>query len=327
MVKIKHTMAVVAVMASALLLAGCTSGTSGNSTAAPKATVSFAFSSAVPQIEKVPTLQAMAGLKSKGYPTKSIWLQSSADPVQAVVRGDATFGSASTSAVLAAIAQGVPVIGVMSALNPAYAIEASSSISGPSAMNGKRLAINATVSSTTLYGQLMVNNLPGVKPQLLVIPGTPARVSALIAGQADAAVLQLSAVPDLEKQQPGKFHTIYNVASSQQGLSDSMIFVRTDELKNHRDFVKTVVDAIVAQQADAYSNTAALGAAITKYIPSTDVATGKAMAKLYTTSKAWPADGGFTKADVQKTLDRLATAKLVSPIPTVKQSADLTLVP
>lgn len=313
----------------ALALTACSSGdTTAGSTGAAKETVSFAFSSAVPQIEKVPTLQALAVLAGEGYPTKTTWLQSSEDPVQAVARGDALFGSASTTSVMAAIAKGVPVTAVMSALNPAYAIVARSDIGSPKDMNGKRLAINSAVSSTTLYATLMTQDLPNVKPQLLIIPGTPARISALIANQADAAVVQLSALPTLEAQAPGKFHVIFNVAKQAQGLSDSVIFVQTSTLKSKPDLVKRVVQEIVKAQAAVYTKVDGLASAIAKDVPKMDdPKLAASMAKVYTDSVAWPADGGFTEKDMTVTLDRLSSAGLVKPAPSLNTCCDLTVVP
>jgi NitT/TauT family transport system substrate-binding protein len=296
---------------------GSDDGSQASGSASGGKTISVAFSSAVPQIEKIPTVQALEDLKREGYETKQIWLQSSEDPVQSVARGDALFGSASTTAVLAAVAKGVPVVAVTSVLNPAYAIVATKDISGPQDMNGKRLAINGEVSSTALYAKLMTDTLPAVEPKLLVIPGTPERISAMKAGQADAAVVQLSAVPLLEKSDPGKFHVIYNVGSQQQRLSDSVLFVKKDMLQSGQDLVQKVVTAVLEKQAAAYTDTGALADAIAKDVPETDQSTAEQMAELYTKSHAWPGDGSFTEVDLQKTLDRLGGADIVKPIPTV----------
>jgi NitT/TauT family transport system substrate-binding protein len=317
------TVAVIAMLA----VAGCGGSEGSAASSDGKKTISVAFSSAVPQIEKVPTLQALDRLKGEGYGVKSTWLQSSEDPVQAVVRGDAMFGSASTTAVFAAVAKGVPVKAVTSVLNPAYAIVARKDISGPEAMDGKRLAINAQVSSTAMYAKLMTKGLSNVKPKLLVIQGTPARISAMLAGQADAAVVQLSAIPLLEKQAPGKFHVIYNVGNQAPGLSDSVLFVTAKTLETDPDAVSTVVKAVLDQQSAAYSDTPALAEAIAANVPDAkEPALAKELADLYVDSDAWPKDGAFTSEDVDQTLERLSSANLVDPTPTADQCCDTTFV-
>jgi ABC-type nitrate/sulfonate/bicarbonate transport system substrate-binding protein len=317
----------VLVVCMGLAITACGGSDSGSpATDSADKEISVAFSSAVPQIEKVPTLQALETFKAQGYSIKTTWLQSSEDPVQAVARGDAVFGSASTTAVFTAIAKGVPVVAVTSVLNPAYAIVARKDIAGPADMDGKRLAINAQVSSTTLYANLMTEGLPNVKPKLLVIPGTPARVSAMMAGQADAAVVQLSAVPLLEKKAPGEFHVIYNVGDQQQGQSDSVLFVKKDTLEANRQLVQKVVDGVIKQQAAAYTDTQALADAIAKDVPDMqDAATAKQMAEFYVKSHAWPADGSFAPADLQTTIDRLQNADLLTATLAADQCCDTSL--
>ena len=88
--------------------------------------VNLVFSAATPQVEKIPTIQAVAQLEQDGHETSITYLQSSEDPIAAVVRGDANVGSASASAVFAAIGQGIPVVAVMQANAPNYAMVAPS---------------------------------------------------------------------------------------------------------------------------------------------------------------------------------------------------------
>ncbi|HRP99024.1 MAG TPA: ABC transporter substrate-binding protein [Terrimesophilobacter sp.] len=291
--------------------------------------MSVAFSSAVPQIEKVPTLQALEVLEEQGYETETVWFQSSEDPAQAVARGDAHFGSASSTAVLGAIATGIPLTAVACVVNPAYVIAASVDIASPAEIGGKRVAINSVVSSTTMHVRLMMNDNPGVaEPELLVIPGTPARVSALLAGQTDAAVLQLSAMPVLEEQAPGQFHSIYDVGARAVGLCDSYLFVNTTFLEQNREFVEHVTAEVIAAQAAAYSDTDDLARAIAQYVPDqSDPESAAAMAKLYVDAHTWAPDGGFSSTAVTFTLDRLEEAGLVDPIPTIDECCDLTVAP
>jgi NitT/TauT family transport system substrate-binding protein len=111
-----------------------------SATAASKKPVKIAFSAATPQVEKIPTIMAADALKAQGYPVTTTYLQTSEDPVQAVVRGDADFGSASASTVLQAISKGAPVTVVMAANGPAYQIVAPTSVATPAGLDGKRSA-------------------------------------------------------------------------------------------------------------------------------------------------------------------------------------------
>jgi ABC-type nitrate/sulfonate/bicarbonate transport system substrate-binding protein len=267
--------------------------------------VKIAFSAAVPQVEKIPTIMAADALKAQGYPVTTTYLQTSEDPVQAVVRGDADFGSASASTVLQAISKGAPVTAVMSANSPAYQIVAPTSVTSPAGLDGKRVGIHAAVSSTTLYTNLMFAKYPSVKPNILVVPGSANRIRALAAGQLDASAIQLSDMPTLEQLAPGKFHVIYDVAQKYPFLMDAVIFVRTSFLKTDRPLITTVLKAILDQQKLVYQKPQALAAAIQQYVPNMDAATAQLDANVYTQDKVWATNGGFTKQDIQYTLNAM----------------------
>lgn len=297
-----------------------------SATAASKPAVKIAFSAATPQVEKIPTIMAADVMKSQGYPVTTTYLQTSEDPVQAVVRGDADFGSASASTVLQAISKGAPVTAVMSANSPAYQIVAPTGVNSPAELSGKKVGIHAAVSSTTLYTNLMLAKYPNAKPNILVVPGSANRIRALAAGQLDASAIQLSDMGTLEQLAPGKFHVIYDVAQKYPFLMDAVIFVRTSFLKTDRQLITNVLKTILLEQKLAYQNPQALADAIAKYVPNTDAATAQKDANLYTASKIWQTNGGFTKNDVQYTLNAMQFGGfLSSPLP-LSSCCDLSIV-
>jgi NitT/TauT family transport system substrate-binding protein len=298
----------------------------GTAQAADKPAVKIAFSAATPQVEKIPTIMASDDLKAQGYPVSLTYLQTSEDPVQAVVRGDADFGSASASTVFQAISKGAPVTAVMSANSPAYQIVAPTSVSSPAQLDGKRVGIHAAVSSTTLYTNLMFAKYPGVKPNILVVPGSANRIRALVAGQLDSSAIQLSDMPTLEQLAPGKFHVIYDVAQKYSFLMDAVIFVRTSWLQTNKPFVKTVLQAILKEQKLAYDNPQRLAAAIAQYVPATDATKAQSEANTYTTDKVWATNGGFTKQDIQYTLNAMQFGGFLTSPLSIAQCCDLSIV-
>jgi NitT/TauT family transport system substrate-binding protein len=298
----------------------------GDATAASKPAVKIAFSAATPQVEKIPTILASDDLKAQGYPVSLTYLQTSEDPVQAVVRGDADFGSASASTVLQAISKGAPVTAIMSANSPAYQIVAPTSVSSPADLGGKRVGIHAAVSSTTLYTNLMLAKYPNVKPQILVVPGSANRIRALVAGQLDSSAIQLSDMPTLNQLAPGKFHVIYDVAQKYSFLMDAVIFVRTSFLKTDRPLIKTVLQAILKEQKAAYNNPAQLAAGIQKYVPNVDAALATQDANTYTADKVWATDGGFSKKDIQYTLTAMQFGGFLTTPLSISQCCDTSIV-
>jgi ABC-type nitrate/sulfonate/bicarbonate transport system substrate-binding protein len=317
---------VAAVLAAAAAVAAVGGAAAHQAAAASKPAVKIAFSAAVPQVEKIPTIMAADALKAQGYPVTTTYLQTSEDPVQAVVRGDADFGSASASTVLQAISKGAPVTAVMSANAPAYQIVAPTSVSSPAGLDGKKVGIHAAVSSTTLYTNLMLAKFPSVKPNILVVPGSANRIRALAAGQLDASAIQLSDMPTLEQLAPGKFHVIYDVAQKYPFLMDAVIFVRTSFLKSDRPLITTVLKEILAQQKLAYANPSKLADAIQKYVPNMDASTSQRDANVYTTDKVWATNGGFTKQDVQYTLNAMQFGGFLNSPLSISKCCDLSIV-
>jgi NitT/TauT family transport system substrate-binding protein len=297
-----------------------------SATAASKKPVKIAFSAATPQVEKIPTIMAADALKAQGYPVSTTYLQTSEDPVQAVVRGDADFGSASASTVMQAISKGAPVTVVMAANGPAYQIVAPTSVASPAGLDGKKVGIHAAVSSTTLYTNLMLAKYPSAKPNILVVPGSANRIRALAAGQLDASAIQLSDMPTLEQLAPGKFHVIYDVAQKFPFLMDAVIFVRTQFVKTDRPLIATVLKEILEQQKRAYQNPQLLASAIQQYVPNVDAATARADANVYLTDKVWSTNGGFTKQDVQYTLNAIQFGGFLTSPLSIDKCCELSIV-
>lgn len=284
--------------------------------------VKFAFSAATPQVSKVPSILALEALKQDGHDVTTLYLQSSEDPVQAVVRGDANFGSASASTVFAAIAQGIPVRAIMVANTPDYVMVAPASVTSPAQLGGLKIGIHAAVSSTALYTNVMLEKYPNVKPNILVVPGSANRVQALAAGQLDGSVVQLSDLPSLDKLAPGKFHVIFDVAKERPDLMDAVIFAKADLLQSDPNLVQQYIVAQLKANRNAYGDQKGLAAAITKWVPSTTADLGTQFAKFYTDSSIWPKDGGMDSANISATLTALTSSKLIAKAPSATDCCD-----
>ncbi|HUY74106.1 MAG TPA: ABC transporter substrate-binding protein [Candidatus Dormibacteraeota bacterium] len=305
------------------LLAAC-GGSSAVAGSQPNEThpVKLAFSAAVPQVQKVPTIMAMDALKAQGHDTSITYLQQSEDPVQAVVRGDDNFGSAATSTVFAAIAQGIPVKAILQAQRPDYVLEAPVSVTSPAGLDGLRVGIHAQVSSTALYTALVMQKYPNAKPKILVVPGSANRIRAMVAGQLDASMIQLPDLPTLDKLAPGKFHDIYDVAKERPDLIDAVIFTRTDLIASDPTLVKQFITASLQANRKVYTDVQGFASEIAKVVPNTTAEQAAVFAKLYTDSKVFPRDGGLLAADVQTILKALTDSGLLKQVPAASAAYD-----
>lgn len=292
------------VVALMLTVTACSGGGSDAGTAQEgKGSIAVAFSNAVPQVEKVPTILATEQLEDEGYQVNLIWLQSSEDPVQAVVRGDAQIGTANTSTLFGATAQGAPVKAISAQNSPSYAMVVPPSVTTPEGLDGLRIGIHAKVSSTSLYTNLLLKDYPNVKPNLVVVPGSANRVQALIAGELDASVVQLSDLQVLEEKAPGKFHVLYNYATEMNDIVDSAIFTSDRFLRDNPDAVHDFLSALVGQQKRIKEDPQVLIDGIVANVPEVTATQAKGFADTYLESNVWPEDGNFTDESIAATLD------------------------
>lgn len=308
------------VFAAVALLAACASPAPTAPTASPgaddpapiKTSINFSYSSAVMQLEKVPISIALENLAAAGVTTQESFHQGGEDAVQAVARGESDFGTANAATVFAAIKKGVPITAIMTAYYPAYVFVAPISVKNAGDLDGMRVGIHSKVSSTTLYTNLALADYPKAKPDILIVPGSANRVQAMIAGQLDASVLQFADWLTIQKEAPGKYHVIYDVAVEATGIIDSLIFTNTKTLTADPGYVKQMVKALQDEYASVYSDAKALAFDIANLVPGIEPAIAKQLGDTSIQDKIWPADGGFTKEKVEATLKALADSGLLT---------------
>ena len=315
----RSTLKVGTILAAVALLAACAapapapSKDPGSAEVAPiKTSLTFSYSAAVQQLEKVPISLALQNLAKDGVTVKESFHQGGEDAVQAVARGESDFGTSNAATVFAAIKKGVPIKAIMTSYYPAYVFVAPVSAKNAGDLDGMRVGIHAKVSSTTLYTNLALAEYPQAKAQILIVPGSANRVQAMIAGQLDASVLQFADWLTIQKEAPGKFHVIYDVAVEAAGIIDSVIFTNTQTLTADPGYVKQFLGALQSEYASVYTDEKQLADDIATLVPKTTPEEAAELAEISIKDKIWPADGGFTKEKIEATLKALSDAELLT---------------
>lgn len=278
---------------------------SGSSEPVEKGSLTLAFSTAAPQVEKIPTILAAEAMEEAGYDVELIWLTSSEDPVQAVVRGDADLGSANVSTTFGAAAQGAPIKALMTQNMPSYAMVAPAEVTSPEGLHGLRLGTHAPVSSTSLYGNLLLEDYPGVEPDVLVVPGSANRIQALIAGELDASVTQLADLKVLETEAPGRYHVLYNYATEMNDVIDSVMFTSTRFLEEKTEVVEEFLRALLDAQQLVKDDPAVLIDAMVRHVPEMTQERAEEIAELYLATNIWPEDGNFSDETIARTVEAI----------------------
>lgn len=298
------------------------------SSAAPpeaKGSITWAISHAVPQVPDAPRYTAVTTLKSAGYDVKDfLFLEQANDVVQAVTRGDADVGLASSTGVLTAIGQGVPIVVIMAWSRPDYVVVAPVSVADVAGLQGLRFGIHGEVSTTTWIMKLALQKAPGTQPNVLIVPGSANRIQALAAGQLDASAIQLGDEDRLEALAPGKFHVIYDVGREQPNAYDQLVFVSKDTLAKRPDMILDLISASLNGVKEAYADPNALAQIIAANVPKTDAATAATLAARYTESQVWLKDGGLTEAGINATVSSQRESGLLKTDVTFASCCDRT---
>jgi NitT/TauT family transport system substrate-binding protein len=321
----RKALSLASVLATAALLAACAStpqAAEPEETAGPiKDTLTFSYSNAVQQLEKVPLHFALENLTADGITTKETFHQTGDEAVQAVARGESDFGTANAPTVFAAIKKGVPIKAIMTAYHPAYLLVAPVDVKNAGDLDGMRVGIQSQVSATTLYTNFALAEYPEAKPEILIVPGSAARVQAIIAGQLDASVVQFADWMTLNEQAPDRFHVIYDVARENSGIIDSVIFTSTATMESDPAYVETFLAALQDQYVATYADEDQLADDIEAILPDTTADRAAELAKTAIEDKIWPVDGGFDNDTIKLTLDALSKAGLLTAdtLPTAKE--------
>ncbi|MGB4135777.1 MAG: ABC transporter substrate-binding protein [Microbacterium sp.] len=317
-----RTAGIALLAATALLASACSSpqtpaepgpSEDAGAPALEQTTLTFSYSASVPQLEKVPLHMTIEGLDSVGITSaEETFHQSGEDAVAAVARGESDFGTANAPTVFAAIKKGAPIKAIMTAYFPAYLVVAADGVDDVCGLDGKRVGIHAQVSATTLYTNLALQQCPTAKPEILIVPGSAARVQAMLAGQLDASAVQFSDWLTLQEKAPGKFKVIFDVAQENLGIIDSVIFASTATIEKKPNYVAAFVQAVQKQYAAVYSDEAGLAKAIQDTVPDMTADIAAELAKTAIADKLWPADGGFDDKTIEATLKALSDSGLLT---------------
>ncbi|WP_428931752.1 ABC transporter substrate-binding protein [Microbacterium sp. YY-01] len=315
--------------AAALLLTGCgasdTPGTTapeGDDSGLEQTSLTFSYSASVQQLEKVPIHMALDNLADVGITSmEETFHQGGEDSVQAVARGESDFGVANAPTVFAAIKKGAPIQAIATAYMPAYLVVAPSEVEDVCGLDGKRVGIHAQISATTLYTNMALQQCPTADPEIMIVPGSAARVQAMMAGQLDASAVQFSDWLAMQEQAPGKFNVIFDVAQADLGIIDSVIFTSTATMEQKPNFVRAFIGTLQDTYASVYDNESELAKVIEEIVPDTTAEAAAELAKVSLEDKLWPADGAFDKTTLETTLKALEDSGLLTDetLPTIDE--------
>ena len=274
-----------------------------------------------PKLADVPLMMAIDKLKAQGYSVQTVELARFDLAPTALVKGDLDIASASYESLWSAIAKGAKLRTVAGWLGNPYVVVTKAGIVTCAGLNNKNVAYGSTASmNAIMLGLYLDRTCPGNEPRIAVIPSSANRVSALLAGQIDAAVLEIIDALYIERQAPGQFHVLIRLCDEFPGVANGGYTVQTDFASEHPEILRDFIAALL-QAHRQVQDKQALATAIGMYLDND--ARSLAAMDAYLALNAWDVNGGLTEERVQRTLDFLTESKLLPAGLKVEQVSDL----
>ncbi len=272
-------------------------------------------------LRNVPYLMALDVLRQQGYTIKTSAYATTDLSATALVKGDIDIGYFSDQLAWAASAKAAPIRTIMSFNGNPYLIAAKLDIKTCGDLQGKKMAYgsNSTVNSAML-NQYLEQSCPGTRPQVVLIPNSPARLAALLSGQIDSVLLETDDALQLERQAPGRFSVLRRFSDEFPTIEVGGYHVRTDYASKNPVIVKDFLTALI-QAHRRVQDKQVLLSAVAKYL--NNDATALAAVDTYLAQDAWDVNGGLTAQRVQATLDFLIRSNMLPANLTADQVADL----
>ena len=273
-------------------------------------------------VDWVPTLMALEMLAKMGYDVQHTNYAQTELIVEALARGDADFGGASSRSLWAAVSKGANVMTIMEQMANEWQIYAIPEIQTCADLDGRRLAQHSESSAgKAMTDAYIAANCPGIEPQLLIIPGSENRAAALIASEIDATPLAIADVLQLEREAPRRFHTLTNFAVDLPDLLTILIDVNGDFAARHPQAVRDFIKAMLIAHRQIQDEPGAFEAAALR-LSVADPQIVPDILDSYLAIDAFDANGGLTAEAVQYSLDYYVESQQLEPGLTVADVAD-----
>lgn len=280
-----------------IVLVAASSGPAG------AATLRVGYSSSI-GFSHVPSLMALEVLKNEGIDARAVFFPRPEVTVTALGRGDIDIGGASIVSTLLAIERGADLRILSAQYGNEWVLLARSDIKSCADLDGKRLAIHSETSShTPMVRSWLANHCPKSKPVFLIIPGSDARASALLAGRIDVSPVELSDAVSLEQKTQG---LLVRLASFNRDLPDLLTNVfstRATFAAENGGLVRAFLRALLQTHRQIAANPDVWVAAIQRYLPDMERGDAERLAKAYIDAGIFDPNGGLTPKALAYSLD------------------------
>lgn len=287
----------------ALALAACLAASACESPdalpAARTTRIRVAYTSAV-DIGDLPSLIAHRALEQHGYVVEPTFFAQPELAVEALANGDVDIANGGARAFWAADAKGADLVMLMEHSENGYLLTVPSEVATCADLHDRTLALSSSGSLPTAIGRAFLQQCPGAAPRVLTMPHSGDRLSALLAGSIDAAVLQRADIARLERAAPGRFHAL-DPPRAIDHLDLEGVFVSHRLIHDRRQLVVDYVRERIFANRRVLHNSNLLLEEARHW---SDIGTlDEAVVAGEVAAPAWTADGGVSRESVAATVE------------------------
>jgi NitT/TauT family transport system substrate-binding protein len=163
---------------------------------------------------------------------------------------------------------------------------------------------------------------PGVEPQILYIANSPNRAAAMLAGEIDATPLKLVESMQLEREAPGKFHTLTNFSQDLPRLKTVLLYANRDFADQHPEVVQDYISAMLTVHRQINENPEMLIEEVSERLE-VEPELLPEIIQAHLDINTWDVNGGVTEEGVLYSLEFYTSAGNLEPGLATTDVADL----
>jgi len=291
---------------------------------APLKLLHMAFTS-TPDFGALPIALAVDKLKEQGIELKPTFFNGFPPARTALLRGDVEIMQLNLNSMITSNQQGANLRALMRMAPNEWVLVTPASIKTPTDLNGKRIGIHGPATLTEQLVKATIKKY-ALKSEILVVPGSDARIQALISKQLDATPAELADFLELMQSKPRDYHSVIDYRKEYPFLTGSTLITRKDFTEQQpallQTFVSSYVEITNAIRKNPEGMKPALRKVVPSFLPKFDMNNFDATYKQHLAADYWNPD--LTREMAEKTIQFMKdTDQLKGDPPAIDATVDL----
>ena len=273
----------------------------------------------------LPIALAVDKMKESGVDLKPTFFNGFPPARTALLRGDVEIMQLNLNSMITSNQQGANLRAVMRMAPNEWVLVTPASIKTPADLNGKRIGIHGPATLTEQLVKATVKKY-SLNSNVLVVPGSEARIQALISKQLDATPAELADFLELRQAKPRDYHAVIDYSKEYPFLTGSTLITRKEFTEQDpallQLFVSNYVEITNSIRQNPEGMKPALRKAVASFLPRFDMNNFEAVYKQHLAADYW--NPLLTRDMAEKTIQFMKdTDQLKGDAPPLEGTVDL----